>query len=106
MAVKQKKYIHEGKEIHLAGKPGENGIVPFQHMFGDGTSKTVGLRYNKTYRVGETDECGNVIEDWVYESFMQSDLNNNRVKGRAEQQMDEHEAANGVITAKSGELLN
>lgn len=97
---------HEGKSIFLVGKAGENGIVPFQHMFGDGHSETVGLRLNTAYVVGGKDEHGNVIGDWVYDSFMLSEYNNLRVKSKAEQELEEHIVERGVVTAKSGEILD
>ena len=100
------KFVHEGRSIFLVGKAGENGIVPFQHMFGDGHSETVGLRLNTAYVVGGKDAAGNTIKDWVYESFALSEYNNMRVKTNAEKELDAHEAIGGVIKAKSGEIMD
>ena len=98
------KYL--GKDIHLAGKPGDKSIWTFQHMFQDGSCETIGLRFNKTYKVGESDECGNVINDWVYEAFLRSEFNYNREKTKLENDLDAREAKDGVITAQAGPMID
>lgn len=88
---------HQGKEIYIAGKPGEKGCIPFQHTDQYGVTKTLALAMNKTYRVGETDENGELIEDWAYESFLSFDLNNNREKTSTEKRSDLSKVEEGGI---------
>lgn len=75
---------YQGQQIHLVGNPGDNGIIPFQHTDEYGQTVTLAFRLNKSYEVGGRDENGNLIGDWAYETYMNSDLNHTRAKNRAE----------------------
>ena len=100
------KFKHQGKQIYLVGPAGEDGIVPFQHLFGDGHSETCALRMNTAYEVGGLDANGQIIKDWVYESYELSDMNNRRVKSKSEERLALHEAKGGVIQAKDAEFID
>lgn len=93
---------YQGKQIVLSGKPGQKGIIPFQRTEEDGTTVTIGLQINKVYEVGGLDENGVVIEDWVYERYLTNDMNNNRMKSRAEERSDKNRIVDGVVNNQVG----
>lgn len=79
------KLVYLGKDIYLAGPEGTTKeIVDVSHIYQDGTSETIGLRFNTPYQVGGKDANGRIIKDWVYEYYLTSDYNNTRKKSRVE----------------------
>ena len=94
---------YEGQTITLTGNPGDRGLITFGRVEPNGISHHVGLELNKSYRVGELDENGKVIEDWVYEAFLDSDYNYNRKKSKAEVRRDQADATGGV-SKKIGQI--
>lgn len=97
---------YAGAQIVIEGDSGDNSIEVFQHMYGDGTSETIGLRKHKAYVVGGLDENGNLIKDWVYEAYMLSGLCRSRPKTRIEEELERHEVKDGVITAQTGSMID
>lgn len=89
-------FKHKGKPIFLVGKPGDKTIWTTQHMFGDGSSMTIGLRMNTNYVVGGQDANGQIIPDFVYENFLLSEFNNSREKSKVEERLEEHEVVEGA----------
>lgn len=95
MPVKEKKpaveLVYQGKTIYLAGsEETKNEIIVWQHTYQDGSSENVALRLDKPYQVGDKDEVGTIIKDWVYDTYLTCDFNNNRKKSRAELKADEN----------------
>lgn len=96
---------YAGAQIVIEGERGDNSIEVFQHMYGDGTSETIGLRKHKAYVVGGPDENGNIIKDWVFETYMLSGTSLGRPKTRVEEELDRHESKGNVITAQTGSTI-
>lgn len=89
--AEKKKLRYLGKNIFLVGSEDSgNAIITFQHMYPDGSLETIGLRLNTPYVVGGRDVNGAKIKDWVYESFLTCDFNNNRVKTDGELRSEEN----------------
>lgn len=85
------KLVYEGRTIYLTGSDEtKNEIISWQHTYMDGSRETIALRLDKAYRVGEKDELGTIIKDWVYDTYLTCDFNNNRVKSRSELKADEN----------------
>ena len=92
----KKKLRYIGKDIFLVGSEDSgNAIITFRHMYPDGSLETVGLRLNTPYQVGGKDVNGTVIKDWVYNSFLTCDYNNNRVKSKAELRSEKNATEEG-----------
>ena len=79
---------HLNEPIFISGKPGDKGVVTFQHTDQNGDTTNIALMINKGYFVGGLDENHKVIEDWVYDLYKDCDYNNNRQKNKAERKSE------------------
>lgn len=93
---------HQGKSIYLVGKAGDEAIVPFQFTNKFGETTTWALKLNTNYIVGENDENGIQITDECYELYSTCDLNNKRIKTKAEERRDLSAPQEGKITNRIG----
>ena len=88
-----------GQDIILTGgDDSKNEIFTLSHTYQDGSSETIGLRLDVPYKVGGKDVNGMVIKDWVYEAYLRSDLNRNRVKSVQERESDGNDVSKGDLT--------